>query len=131
MEYKKIADTYSEIKEKLLIKKDAVIKKNLELLQKTDEELLVLCEQLKTFDIKEAFKNFSQTEKIHLKDLAKEIKTIENNNEILIKHSLDVINELMSGILNIAKKDIQTYNQKGENCLEIDDLDTSSITEEA
>lgn len=131
MNYSEIYKIYFNIKENLILKKEAVIKKNLEQLHRVDEELLALCEQLKTDEIKNSFSSFSPEEKINLKELALEIKKLENNNEILIKHSLDVINNLMSGILNIAKKDITSYNSKGENCTSMDVLGTSSITEEA
>lgn len=131
MNYQEIYQIYFKLKENLALKKEAVIKKNLDELLRIDEELIVLCEQLKTIDIKKSFADFSQEEKINLKELALEIKKLENNNEILIKHSLDVINNLMSGILNIAKKDITSYNSKGMNCANTDVLGTSSITEEA
>ena len=130
MSYQEIYQIYSKVKENLILKKDAIVKKNLDDLYKIDEQLLVLCEQLKTFNIKEIFQNLTSEEKIHLKDLAKEIKILENNNEILIKHSLDVINNLMSGILNIANKDISSYDEKGQSSKQ-DYSNTFSITEEA
>ena len=131
MNYSEIYQIYSNLKENLAHKKNAIVKRNLDELHRIDEELIVLCEQLKTKDIKEAFKTFTDDEKNQLKELALEIKKLENNNEILIKHSLDVINNLMSGILNIAKQDISSYNSKGLNCTTTDILGTSSITEEA
>ena len=131
MEYKKVYEAYLKLKENLALKKEAIIKKKLEELTRIDEELIVLCEQLKTFDFKKLSQTLTQEEKNNLKNLAQEIKKLENNNEILIKHSLDVINNLMSGILNIAKKDTQSYNSKGMNCSNTDSLGISSITEEA
>lgn len=131
MNYSEIYQIYFNLKENLALKKNAIVKRNLDELHRIDEELIVLCEQLKTKDIKEAFKTFTDDEKNQLKELALEIKKLENNNEILIKHSLDVINNLMSGILNIAKQDISSYNSKGMNCTTTDILGTSSITEEA
>lgn len=131
MNYSEIYQIYSNLKENLALKKNAIVKRNLDELHRIDEELIVLCEQLKTEDIKEIFKTFTDDEKKQLKELALEIKKLENNNEILIKHSLDVINNLMSGILNIAKQDISSYNSKGMNCTTTDILGTSSITEEA
>ena len=131
MNYSEIYQIYSNLKKNLALKKNAIVKRNLDELHRIDEELIVLCEQLKTKDIKEAFKTFTDDEKNQLKELALEIKKLENNNEILIKHSLDVINNLMSGILNIAKQDISSYNSKGMNCTTTDILGTSSITEEA
>lgn len=131
MNYSEIYQIYFNLKENLALKKNAIVKRNLDELHRIDEELIVLCEQLKTKDIKEIFKTFTDNEKNQLKELALEIKKLENNNEILIKHSLDVINNLMSGILNIAKQDISSYNSKGMNCTTTDILGTSSITEEA
>lgn len=131
MNYSEIYQIYFNLKENLALKKNAIVKRNLDELHRIDEELIVLCEQLKTKDIKEIFKTFTDDEKNQLKELALEIKKLENNNEILIKHSLDVINNLMSGILNIAKQDISSYNSKGMNCTTTDILGTSSITEEA
>ena len=131
MNFEKIYNTYFKLKENLALKKEAIIKKNLDELTKIDEELVVLCEQLKTFDIQKLGQDFTKEEKEKLKELGEEIKKLENNNEILIKHSLDVINNLMSGILNIAKKDISSYNSKGMNCANTDSLGISSITEEA
>ena len=131
MNYSEIYQIYSNLKENLALKKNAIVKRNLDELHRIDEELIVLCEQLKTKDIKEIFKTFTDDEKNQLKELALEIKKLENNNEILIKHSLDVINNLMSGILNIAKQDISSYNSKGMICTTTDILSTSSFTEEA
>ncbi len=131
MDYQELYQIYSNLKEKLEEKKQAIIKKNLEDLHRVDEELIVICEKLKSTDIKKIADSLNSEEKTNLKNLAVEIKKIENNNEILIKHSLDVINNLMSGILNIAKQDNQAYNAQGKNCSSTDILGTSSITEEA
>ena len=55
----------------------------------------------------------------------------QDNNEILIKHSLGVINNILSGILNIAQSEKCSYNSKGIGCNDSESLDISSITEEA
>jgi hypothetical protein len=60
-----------------------------------------------------------------------EIKTLQENNEILIKHSLNVINNILSGILNIAQNEKTSYNAQGKGCQDSESLDISSITEEA
>ena len=75
--------------------------------------------------------NFSDDEKQNLKKLGEEIKVIQKNNEILIKHSLDVINNILSGILNIAQNEKTSYNARGVGCQDSESLDISSITEEA
>ena len=74
---------------------------------------------------------FMQNEKDELKKLGEEIKVLQENNEILIKHSLGVINNILSGILNIAQNDKCSYNSRGMGCQDSESLDISSITEEA
>ena len=75
--------------------------------------------------------SFSEDEKENLRKLGEEIKTLQENNEILIKHSLGVINNILSGILNIAQNDKCSYNSRGLGCQDSESLDISSITEEA
>ena len=118
MNFEKIYNTYFKLKENLALKKEAIIKKNLDELTKIDEELVVLCEQLKTFDIQKLGQDFTKEEKEKLKELGEEIKKLENNNEILIKHSLGVINNILSLVIRSELKEgansqrviIQTYN---------------------
>lgn len=129
MNYKEVYNTFLELKEILNQKKEAIIKKNLEALNSTDEAIIVLVEKINKFDILN--NDFSLEEKENLKKLGEEIKIIQKNNEILIKHSLDVINNLLSGILNIAQNDKNSYNAKGISCQNNESLDISSITEEA
>ena len=129
MEFKTIFETYKELKVVLEQKKEAIIKKNLEKLSQTDEATIVLCEKIKKFNLEE--NNFTQEEKEELKKLAQEIKVLQENNEILIKHSLGVINNILSGILNIAQNEKSSYNAKGIGCQDSESLDISSITEEA
>ena len=74
MNYSEIYQIYSNLKENLALKKNAIVKRNLDELHRIDEELIVLCEQLKTKDIKEIFKTFTDDEKNQLKELALEIK---------------------------------------------------------
>ena len=108
---------------------EAIIKKDLEALNATDEATMVLLEKINKFDILN--NDFSQEEKEELKKLGEEIKKIQENNEILIKHSLNVINNILSGILNIAQNEKTSYNSKGAGCQNSESLDISSITEEA
>lgn len=129
MNYKEVYNTFLELKEILNQKKEAIIKKNLEVLNSTDEAIIVLVEKINKFDILN--NDFTSEEKENLKKLGEEIKIIQKNNEILIKHSLDVINNLLSGILNIVQNDKNSYNAKGISCQNNESLDISSITEEA
>ena len=129
MNYNEVYATFLELKEVLLNKKEAIIKKDLEVLNLTDEAVIVLVEKINRFDLQN--NNFSDDEKRNLKKLGEEIKVIQKNNEILIKHSLDVINNILSGILNIAQNEKTSYNARGVGCQDSESLDISSITEEA
>ena len=88
-----------------------------------------MVEKINKFDLQN--NSFSSDEKQSLKKLGEEIKVIQENNEILIKHSLDVINNILSGILNIAQNEKTSYNAKGAGCQDSESLNISSITEEA
>lgn len=129
MSYNEVYNSFLELKNVLNQKKEAIIKKNLEVLNSTDEAIIVLVEKINKFDILN--NNFTDDEKQKLKKLGEEIKVIQENNEILIKHSLGVINNILSGILNIAQNDKYSYNAKGAGCQNSESLDISSITEEA
>ena len=129
MDFDEIFNTYKELKEKLILKKDAIIHKKLENLNSLDEDIVVLCERISKFDIESFTKTFTDEQKQELKNIGAEIKNLEENNEILIQHSLDVINGILSGILNIVDND-STYNSSGKS-LSNKNLDISSITEEA
>jgi len=130
MEYSEVFEAYQELKKILLLKKEAIIHKNLEDLNKLDEDLIQITEKISKFNLQESSGIFTNDEKQELKKLGEEIKIIQENNEILIKHSLSVINNLLSGILNIAVSDKNFYNDKGIGCNQ-ESLDISSITEEA
>ena len=130
MEFLEVFNAYQELKNALCEKKEAIIKKNLEKLAQEDDAILVLCEKIKKFNLEEG-NNFNQEEKEKLKKLGGEIKVLQENNEILIKHSLDVINGILSGILNIAQSEKCSYNSKGESTQDSESLGISSITEEA
>ena len=129
MNYNEVYATFLELKEVLLRKKEAIIKKDLEILNSTDEAIIVLVEKINKFDILN--NDYTDDEKQNLKKLGEEIKIIQENNEILIKHSLNVINNILSGILNIAQNEKCSYNAKGVGCQNSESLDISSITEEA
>ena len=129
MEFNDVKNAFLGLKEVLLNNKEAIIKKDLEVLNSTDETSIVLLEKINKFDIQN--NNFSVEEKEELKKIGLEIKKIQENNEILIKHSLDVINNMLSGILHIAQNEKCSYNSKGESAKDSESLNISSITEEA
>lgn len=129
MNYSEVYDSFSELKNVLIEKKEAIIKKNLEVLNSTDEAIIVLLEKISKYDILN--NDFSSEEKQNLKKLGEEIKVLQENNEILIKHSLSVINNILSGILNIAQNEKTSYNARGVSYQDSESLDISSITEEA
>ncbi len=131
MEYIDVYNAYKELEENLLQKKEAIIKKDLEELNKLDENLKVLVEKINRFDLKNSPNDFTDKQKEELRQLGEKIKVVQENNEILIKHSLGVINGLLSGILNIAQSEMSSYNSKGLSCSDDESLDISSITEEA
>ncbi len=131
MDFNEVFSIYGKLKEALLVKKEALIKKNLENLNKADDETVVLCEKISKFDIEKIKNNFTDEQKQELKKLACEIKKIQENNEILIKHSLSVINDILSGILNIAQSENNSYDSQGKSLINKESLDISSITEEA
>ena len=131
MDFDKVYSAYEELKENLVQKHDVIIKKNMEELNKLDELGCVIIEKIKKFNLDSEPNNFTNDEKQKLKNLGLEIKKIEENNEILIKHSLGVINNLLSGILNIVQSDKNTYNAQGIGCTIDESLNISSVTEEA
>jgi len=131
MDFKTLIDTFNKLKELLQVKRETIIKKELEKLNETDEQIRELSEFLVKNNYSEIVKTFGAEEKKQIKEAAEEIKNLEKNNEILIKHSLDVINGLLSGILNIASIENCSYDAKGKNRVEQDPYRISSITEEA
>ena len=129
MNYDEVYNAFLELEKVLENKKQAIIKKNLEQLSAMDEATIVLVEKINKFDLKN--NDFSQEEKENLRKIGEKIRIIQQNNEILINHSLNVINNILSGILNIAQNEKCSYNAKGVGCQNSESLDISSITEEA
>ena len=129
--YKEVLDTFSELKDLLEAKKEAIIHKNLDDLAKIDENIVIISEKIAKFDLNKMQETFSDEEKQELKKLGERIKVLQENNEILIKYSINVINNILSGILNIAANDSTSYNAQGKSCTDNETLDISSITEEA
>ena len=130
MVFEEVYNTFSELKNILEEKKQAIIKKNLEKIASCDEMSLALCEKIQKYNLQEG-NDFSVEQKTKIKALGSEIKVIQENNEMLIKHSLDVINNILTGILNIAQNEKSSYNEKGIGLKNSESLDISSITEEA
>ena len=129
--YQEVFDTFSSLKELLEIKKEAIIHKNLDSLAKADENIVIISEKIEKYNLEDLQKNLSDEQKQNLKQLGEKIKTLQENNEILIKYSINVINNLLSGILNITANETSSYNAKGKSCTDSENLDISSITEEA
>ena len=129
MNYNEVKNAFLELKDILIKKKEAIIKKNLEVLNSTDEMAMVILEKINKFDILN--NNYDENQKQELKKIGEEIKDIQKNNEILINHSLNVINNILSGILNIAQNEKSSYDAKGKGYQSNESLDISSITEEA
>ncbi len=130
MNFDDIIKVFMDLKNILFEKKQAIIKKDMDLLARIDEETAVLCQQIAKFKLEEKQDLFSDDEKQQLKKLGEEIKTITQNNEILIKHSMGVINGILSGILNIAQKEKNSYNSRGQGTND-ESMDISSVIEEA
>ena len=130
MEYEEVYNTYQELKTALTDKKDAIIHRDLEKLSQLDENILIICNKIDKFNLKNSQNNFTIEQKRRLKTLGGEITVIQENNKILIEHSINVINNILSGILNVAAKNRASYNARGK-CDTNEDLDISSITEEA
>ena len=131
MEFIEIKENLEKLKSFLNQKKEAIIKKEIETLNKIDEEILVIVEYLNKNDYKKFIENFETKEKEELKAISLEIKKLEEANQNLIKHSLDVINGLLFGILNITNNENSSYNSKGKNLTDESQYTISSITEEA
>ncbi len=128
--FEKIKESYITIKTLLEQKQEALIKKDLEGLANCDEKLICAYNEIKTiYENKEKF-SLTQEEKNELNEITATIGQLQKNNEVLITHSLNVINKIFEGILNITSAKNADYNHLGkknqENCLDI-----SSITEEA
>ena len=131
MDFDEVYSAYQELKENLVQKHDSIIKKNMEELNNLDEITHVIIEKIKKFNLDGEPNTFTDEQKQKLKSLGSEIKKVEENNEILIKHSINVINNILSGILNITANENTSYNAKGKSCVDKEALDISSITEEA
>ncbi len=128
--FEKIKESYISIKTLLEQKQRALVEKNLEELTSCDEKLICAYNEIKIiYERKDEF-SLNEEQKGELRALSEQIGKLQKNNEVLIAHSLNVINKIFEGILNISSAKNADYNHLGrknqDNTLEI-----SSITEEA
>lgn len=128
--FEKIKESYISIKTLLEQKQRALVGKNLEELTSCDEKLICAYNEIKIiYERKDEF-SLNEEQKGELRALSEQIGKLQKNNEVLIAHSLNVINKIFEGILNISSAKNADYNHLGkknqDNTLEI-----SSITEEA
>ncbi len=128
--FEKIKESYINIKTLLEQKQRALVEKNLEELTSCDEKLICAYNEIKIiYERKDEF-SLNKEQKGELRALSEQIGKLQKNNEVLIAHSLNVINKIFEGILNISSAKNADYNHLGkknqDNTLEI-----SSITEEA
>lgn len=128
MDYNSVYNCYEELLNLLITKKEILSNDKPFELSKVDDEIRALSEKIQKIDLKNNSKSYTDAQKEELKKLGYEIKRIEEDNEILIKHSLGVINNILSGILNI--KEENSYNSKGQKS-NIDNGIINSISKEA
>ena len=128
--FEKILEIYLTIKNLLEKKQQALIKKDLEMLASCDEKLICAYNEVKNiYENKDKF-TLSDEQKKQLNEITAQIGHLQKNNEVLITHSLNVINKIFEGILNITSAKNADYNHLGKKNQD-NGLDISSITEEA
>lgn len=128
--FEKILEIYLTIKNLLEKKQQALIKKDLETLAVCDEKLICAYNEVKNiYENKDKF-TLSDEQKKQLNEITAQIGHLQKNNEVLITHSLNVINKIFEGILNITSAKNADYNHLGKKNQD-SGLDISSITEEA
>ena len=128
--FEKILEIYLTIKNLLKKKQQALIKKDLEMLASCDENLICAYNEVKNiYENKDKF-TLSDEQKKQLNEITAQIGHLQKNNEVLITHSLNVINKIFEGILNITSAKNADYNHLGKKNQD-SGLDISSITEEA
>ncbi len=128
--FEKIKESYITIKTLLEQKQQALIKKDLEGLANCDEKLICAYNEIKVIYEQKEKLNLTQEQKNELNEITAQIGHLQKNNEVLITHSLNVINKIFEGILNITSAKNADYNHLGKKNQE-SNLDISSITEEA
>ncbi len=130
IKYEDIKNIYIELKELLETKQKALVKKDIDTLGNVDEKILAINERIKDVDNNKDKFTLNQGQKAELNKLVDEILKIENNNKALINHSLNVIDKIFTGILNIATKNNADYTASGKRS-QGNGLEISSIVEEA
>ena len=128
--FEKIKEIYINIKTLLENKQKALIEKNLEVLASCDEKLICAYDEIKAIYEKKDEFELNQSQKKELNEITERINKLQKDNEVLITHSLNVINKIFEGILNISSAKNADYNHLGKKNQD-STLDISSITEEA
>ncbi len=128
--FEKIKEIYINIKTLLENKQKALIEKNLEVLASCDEKLICAYDEIKAIYEKKDEFELNQSQKKELNEITERINKLQKDNEVLITHSLNVINKIFEGILNISSAKNADYNHLGKKNQD-SNLDISSITEEA
>ena len=128
--FEKIKEIYINIKTLLEDKQKALIEKNLEVLASCDEKLICAYDEIKAIYEKKDEFELNQSQKKELNEITEKINKLQKDNEVLITHSLNVINKIFEGILNISSAKNADYNHLGKKNQD-SNLDISSITEEA
>ena len=128
--FEKILEIYLTIKNLLEKKQQALIKKDLETLAVCDEKLICAYNEVKNiYENKDKF-TLSDEQKKQLNEITAQIGHLQKKNKVLRTHSLNHINKIFEGILNITSAKNADYNHLGKKNQD-SGLDISSITEEA
>lgn len=128
--FETIKENYINLKNLLEIKQEALIKKDIDTLTSTDEKLICIYSEIKAiYDNKDKL-SLSIAQKEELNEITQSIGQLQHDNEVLIAHSLNVIDKIFEGILNITSAKNADYNHLGKKN-QGTSFDISSITEEA
>lgn len=128
--FEQIKKIYIDLKELLELKKKALINKDIETLTSSDEKLICMYSEIQAVYEQKDKISLTNAQKQELVELSEIIGKLEKNNEVLITHSLNVIDKIFEGILNITSSKNADYNYLGKKN-QGTSLDISSITEEA
>lgn len=131
MTFEELKEVYLNLKELLEKKKQVLIHKNADELMRLDEQIICVYNDIKIIFQNKDELNLTQDQKDELNKIAQEIHRIEKDNEVLIIHSMNVINKLFEGILNITSSKSDDYNHLGKKNQSSSDFEISSIMEEA
>ena len=131
MTFEELREVYLNLKELLEKKKQVLIHKNADELMRLDEQIICVYNDIKIIFQNKDELNLTQDQKDELNKIAQEIHRIEKDNEVLIIHSMNVINKLFEGILNITSSKSDDYNHLGKKNQSSSDFEISSIMEEA